>query len=179
MRLRKLLLSLITIGTFALYAVVSGKKEVAIVVPPPTPSPSFPDPTPTLPSPLPSPHPSPTPLPNPSPSPVPPTPLPPPTPPPPLGKFKNGTFTGNSADAFYGYIKVQAVIENGKLADVIFLDYPNDRSNSVRINKYAMPILRSEAIKIQDSKVDIVSGATDSSLAFRKSLANALAQAKI
>ena len=41
-----------------------------------------------------------------------------------------------------------------------------------------MPILRQEAITAQSADVDIVSGATDSSKGFRRSLANALAQAQ-
>jgi uncharacterized protein with FMN-binding domain len=93
--------------------------------------------------------------------------------------YRNGTYTGNSADAYYGYIQVKAVITNGRLTDVIFLDHPQDRGTSIRINTYAMPILKSEAIKAQSAKVNTVSGASDSSAAFRESLANALAQAKI
>ena len=94
-------------------------------------------------------------------------------------KFKNGEYTGDSVDAYYGYIQVKAVITNGKLSDVVFLDYPQDRGHSIQINNYAMPILKSEAIKAQDSNVNTVSGATDSSGAFRQSLSSALALAKI
>jgi uncharacterized protein with FMN-binding domain len=93
--------------------------------------------------------------------------------------LKDGEYTGKSVDSYYGYIQVKAVISNGKLADVVFLDYPQDRGNSIKINNHAMPILKSEAIKSQSSNVDTVSGATDSSGAFRTSLASALAQAKI
>lgn len=94
------------------------------------------------------------------------------------GKFKNGTYTGNSADAFYGFVQVAAVIENGRLAKVNILSYPNDRSRSIEINQYALPILQSEAIQAQSSGVDIVSGATDTSMAFISSLGSALALAK-
>ena len=93
------------------------------------------------------------------------------------GLYKNGVYTGDSTDAFYGNIQVQAIIQNGQLADVQFLDYPQDRSNSIRINTRAMPILKTEAIQAQNANVDIVSGATDSSGAFRVSLASALTQA--
>ncbi len=93
------------------------------------------------------------------------------------GKYKDGTYTGNSADAYYGNIQVQAVIKNGKIADVIFLDYPQDRNRSIMVNDYAMPILRSEAIRSQNAQVDAVSGATDSSGAFVSSLSSALSQA--
>jgi uncharacterized protein with FMN-binding domain len=96
----------------------------------------------------------------------------------PVGLYKEGTYTGTVADAYYGNIQVQAVIQNGKLFDVIFLQHPNDRRTSQEINAQAMPILTSEAIQIQSGNVDIVSGATDSSLAFRESMASALAMAK-
>src|SRR6266704_2926971 len=63
------------------------------------------------------------------------------------GTYKNGIFTGSAADAFYGTIQVQATIQNGKIADVQFLQYPNDRDDSVRINQAAMPQLKQEAIQ--------------------------------
>ena len=94
-----------------------------------------------------------------------------------VGKYKTGLYTGSLANAYYGNIQVQANNQSGKIVDVIFLDHPQDRSTSVRINDYAMPILKSEVIQAQDSNVDTVSGATFTSAAFRKSLASALAQA--
>jgi uncharacterized protein with FMN-binding domain len=93
------------------------------------------------------------------------------------GQYKNGTYTGSAADAFYGYIQVQAVISGGRISDVIFLQYPSDRSTSIAINTQAMPYLKQEALAVQSAQVDIVSGATDSSMAFQQSLASALAQA--
>ena len=97
----------------------------------------------------------------------------------PIGQYKNGTYTGSAADAFYGNIQVQAVISGGRITDVIFLQYPNDRGTSVEINTQAMPYLKQEAIAAQNANVDIISGATDSSMAFRQSLADALSQAKL
>ncbi|MBU6431120.1 MAG: FMN-binding protein [Patescibacteria group bacterium] len=94
------------------------------------------------------------------------------------GQYKNGEYTGNIADAYYGNIQVKTIISGAKITDVQFLNYPNDRQNSIRINAYAMPILKSEAIKAQSAKVDVVSGATATSGAFQESLASALAQAK-
>lgn len=93
------------------------------------------------------------------------------------GKYKDGTYTGSVADAYYGNLQVKAVISGGKITDVQFLQYPNDRGNSIRVNTQAMPYLKAEAIQIQDSNVDTVSGASYSSKAFRESLASALKQA--
>ena len=94
------------------------------------------------------------------------------------GTFKNGTFTGKVTDAFYGNYQVAAVIKGGKLSDVKFLVYPNDRSQSIAINTDAIPTLKSEAISSQSANVNIVSGATQSSKAFQESLASALSQAR-
>ncbi len=116
--------------------------------------------------------------------PPPPTPVPvpiappPPPPPKPKGMYADGTYTGIVADAYYGLVQIQAVIQGGKLINVSFLQYPNDRRTSQYINGQAMPILKSEAIQAQSANVDIVSGATDTSMAFQQSLADALAQAK-
>jgi len=94
------------------------------------------------------------------------------------GMYKDGSYTGTVADAFYGNIQVRATIANGKISDVTFLQYPNDRSTSIEINSQAMPMLRTEAISAQSGNVDIISGATDTSRAFIQSLTSALNQAK-
>lgn len=103
-------------------------------------------------------------------------------PPPPVintGKYKNGSYTGSTADAYYGNVQVRAIISSGKITDVQFLNYPQDRQTSVRINSRAMPYLTSEAIALQDANVDTVSGASFTSAAFRESLSSALAQARL
>jgi uncharacterized protein with FMN-binding domain len=95
----------------------------------------------------------------------------------PSGTYKDGTYTGNVADAVWGSVQVQVVIQNGKITSVQFLQYPNERSRSVEINQYADPILINEAIQAQSGNVDTVSGATDTSDAFIQSLNDALSQA--
>lgn len=93
------------------------------------------------------------------------------------GKYKDGTYTGSIADAYYGNVQVKATITGGKISDVQFLQYPNDRGSSIRINTRAIPLLKSEAITAQSAIVDGVSGATATSGAFKQSLAAALALA--
>jgi uncharacterized protein with FMN-binding domain len=136
---------------------------------------SAPSPAPATPTP-----PTSTPVSTQTPTPTPtPTPVPAPTPAPkPAGLYADGTYTGTSADAYYGTVQIQAVIQNGKLAAVNFLQYPSDRSTSRYINSQAMPQLKSEAIAAQSANVSGVSGATDTSQAFRQSLGDALTQAK-
>lgn len=92
--------------------------------------------------------------------------------------YKDGSYTGKSSDAFYGYVQVRATIAGGKLTDITILNYPQDRDNSIEINNSALPQLKQEAIQMQTAKVDGVSGATDTSQAFVESLGDALAQAK-
>ena len=136
-----------------------------------------PEPAPVI-TPTPTPKPIPAPTPKPTPTPVPqPAPIPTPNPTP-IAMYQDGTYTGNSVDAYYGFIQVRATISGGKLTNVSFLDYPQDRSTSRMINGQAMPILAAEAIRAQSANVDIVSGATDSSIAFRDSLGSALITAK-
>lgn len=96
----------------------------------------------------------------------------------PSSQYKNGSYTGAPTDAQWGIVQVQAVIQNGKLTDVKFLQYPNERSRSVEINNYAIPQLTTEAIQAQGAQVDVVSGATDTSEAFMQSLQDALTQAQ-
>lgn len=93
--------------------------------------------------------------------------------------FKDGTFTGSVEDAYYGLIQVRVAVQGGRITDVTFLQYPNDNGTSVYINSQAMPILKQEAIQAQSTNVDIISGASDTSMAFRASLGNALSQSKI
>ncbi len=91
--------------------------------------------------------------------------------------YKDGTFTGSVEDAYYGNIQVQAIIQNGQITDVVFLQYPNDNRTSLSINSQATVYLKQEAIAVQSAKVNTISGASDSSFAFRKSMATALSKA--
>ncbi len=97
----------------------------------------------------------------------------------PVGRtYKDGTYTGDPADAYYGNVQVKATVAGGKVTEVQFLDYPHDRRTSQMINMMATPLLRSEAIQTQTAQVDIISGATQTSQAFIASLGSALSQAQ-
>lgn len=95
-----------------------------------------------------------------------------------MAKYKNGTYTGSVADAYYGNVQVAATISGGQITDVKFLQYPDTHDTSVMINQQAMPYLKQEAIQTQNANVQIVSGATFTSQAFVQSLTAALNQAK-
>jgi uncharacterized protein with FMN-binding domain len=94
------------------------------------------------------------------------------------GAYKDGTYTGPQIDAQWGWVRVQAIIQNGKLTNVRFLEYPNDRRTSVAINRQVMPWLQTEAVQAQNANVDLITGATLTSEAFVQSLQGALNAAK-
>lgn len=92
--------------------------------------------------------------------------------------YKNGTFTGQVADAYYGNVQVQLVISSGKIAKVDFLQYPSDNRTSQFINGQAMPMLQQETIQAQSANINAISGASATSQAFYQSLKSALQQAQ-
>lgn len=94
------------------------------------------------------------------------------------GQYADGSYTGPVVDAYYGLVQVRATVAGGKLTGITFLQYPNDRDTSLEISHAAIPYLTQEAIAAQSAKVDIISGATDTSIAFQKSLGSALIEAQ-
>jgi uncharacterized protein with FMN-binding domain len=93
------------------------------------------------------------------------------------GQYKDGTYTGTVADAFYGNLQVAAVISGGMITDIQFVQAPSG-GNSTNVSNQAEPVLKQEAIATQSANVNTVSGATQDTVAFNQSLAAALAQAK-
>ncbi|TPJ04752.1 FMN-binding protein [Mesorhizobium sp. B2-8-1] len=91
--------------------------------------------------------------------------------------YADGVYTGPPADAYYGIIQIQALVQGGQLSALKVLKYPSDRRTSISINRQALPMLRDEAISAQSANVDIISGATLTSRAFIQSLRGALKKA--
>lgn len=143
--MKKILVSIIIIGSFSLYVLFHKQKDTATLPPAASPSaaPTNSGNTTTT-----------------------------------AGKYKDGVYTGPVEDAFYGNVQVKAIVQNGHLVDVQFLQYPNDQHESVEINTRAMPLLKQQAIQSQSAVVDSVTRATDTTAAFRRSLGAALAQAQ-
>lgn len=92
--------------------------------------------------------------------------------------FKDGEYTGDPIQILWGIVQVKAVVQNGRIADIQFLQMPFDRRRSVEITDLAQPALKSEAIQAQSAQVDLVTSATMTSYGFRQTLASALAKAK-
>lgn len=92
-------------------------------------------------------------------------------------KYNDGQFIGDVADAYYGNVQVKITINGGKISDVQFLDYPQDRRTSQQINSQAMPLLKTEVIQAQSANINGVTGASATSQAFLQSLQSALSKA--
>jgi uncharacterized protein with FMN-binding domain len=107
-------------------------------------------------------------------------------------KVVKRTVTGSEATADrWGYIKVSLVVRktttvtNGKrkvtrkIVKVTVPEYPNHTDRSVFINQQALPYLTQEVMQAQlHPNIQLVSGATDTSLAFEQSLQSAIVKAK-
>jgi uncharacterized protein with FMN-binding domain len=93
-------------------------------------------------------------------------------------KYKDGTYTGPVANAIYGQLQIAATVSGGKLTGVSWPIYPNDNGHSISVSQSALPALKQEAIVSQSANVNVISGATQTSQAFRESLSAALAQAQ-
>jgi uncharacterized protein with FMN-binding domain len=91
----------------------------------------------------------------------------------------SGTFSGTTIDTRYGPVQVRIVVSGQKVVDVQALQLPRDRARSAFISQYSAPLLRTEAIQAQNAQIDIVSGATYTSIAYGRSLDSALKQAHL
>lgn len=167
MTMKKAILSFFLIAGFGAY-VYFMRPVVPVPAPqtvPAEPSGGEPAPEPVASSPSPAPVPVPAPTPAPAPAPAP-------------KKWRDGTYTGQTYDVFYGPVQVSVTVANDAITNIAFLQYPDDNPTTRSKSRQSMPILVQEAIQSQSADVNIVSGATDTSRGFMKSLASALAQAK-
>lgn len=91
--------------------------------------------------------------------------------------YKDGSYTGTVNNFIYGSLQVKIIVTGGKITDISYPQYPNHMGHTAEVSSYALPILKQEAIQNQNSKVDIISGATQTSEAFMQTLQSALSQA--
>lgn len=91
--------------------------------------------------------------------------------------LRDGTYTGRTYSAYWGYVQVRAHIRHGNLAKVDVLRYPSDRWTSRVIAHRSLPRLEREVIAAQSTRVRYVSGASLTSRAFLESLRSALHKA--
>jgi uncharacterized protein with FMN-binding domain len=95
----------------------------------------------------------------------------------PTASLKDGQYTGDIADAFYGQMQVGITIGGGKITDIQLLQYPNHAGHTLDVSNSSLPQLKTEAIEAQSANINVISGATQTSQAFMQSLNSALTQA--
>jgi uncharacterized protein with FMN-binding domain len=92
--------------------------------------------------------------------------------------YRDGTVDGSTVQTRYGPVQVQATISGGQITDIVTLQLPWDHPRSVELSEYAAGVIRDEALQAQSADVDLVSGATYTSVAYVRSLQSALDQAR-
>ena len=85
-------------------------------------------------------------------------------------------FTGADAPNQYGDVQVQITTSGGRITQVTALRLPNGDGRSQEISSFAAPQLAQQALTVQGSNIDGVSGATYTSESYRASLQSALDQ---
>jgi uncharacterized protein with FMN-binding domain len=106
------------------------------------------------------------------------TPAPGAAPPIPAGThLEDGDYLSDKHEFEWGDLVVKVSIHGGQITGVQILQYPDHRSQSLYLSQMAGPLLESEVIKSQQSQVDAVSSATDTSYAFQDTIANAIVKA--
>ena len=92
------------------------------------------------------------------------------------------TVTGPAAQTRYGPVQVELTLSGTGAAttidDVAVIQYPSQDHRDAEINGDALPILIQETLDQQSADVDMVSGATYTSVGYRSSLQAALDQAQ-
>jgi uncharacterized protein with FMN-binding domain len=89
----------------------------------------------------------------------------------------SGTFTGDVVQTRWGPVQVRLITADGGITTVEVVQYPSENGKDVEINNYALPILVDETLAAQSADIDMVSGATVTSVGYIDSLQSALDQA--
>ena len=85
--------------------------------------------------------------------------------------------TGDVAQTRGGPVQVELTVKAGSVTEVRVLQYPTGNSTDEQINSYALPVLIQETLDGQSASIDMVSGATVTSVGYQQSLQSALDQA--
>ena len=82
--------------------------------------------------------------------------------------------TGDAMSTRYGPAQVRVTVSDGKITKIEAVELQNSDPKSAEISGYAEPILRQSVLERQTAAVDVVSGATYTSLSYEASLQSAL-----
>lgn len=91
----------------------------------------------------------------------------------------SSTVTGPTVQTQWGPIQVEITVQDGVITDFAVPVYPSGNGRDIEINNYALPILVQETLDQQSADIDMVSGATVTSVGYRQSLQAALDQAGV
>jgi uncharacterized protein with FMN-binding domain len=91
--------------------------------------------------------------------------------------LEDGDYESDKVTFEWGDLRTRILVTGGKITTVQIMSYPDHRSQSLYLIQLADPILTSEVIKSQQSKVDVVSSATNTSIAFQDAIAGAIIKA--
>ena len=95
------------------------------------------------------------------------------------GSTGSANVTGAAASTQWGPVQVELTVSGGKITKVSVLQYPSGNPKDEEINDYALPILVQETTDQQSADIDMVSGATVTSVGYIQSLQSALDQANL
>jgi uncharacterized protein with FMN-binding domain len=91
--------------------------------------------------------------------------------------LQDGDYLSNMQQYEWGDLQVKISVHGGQITGVQVVHYPDHRTESLQLSQMSSPLLDIEVIKTQQSKVDIVSSATDTSYVFRDAIASAIKKA--
>jgi uncharacterized protein with FMN-binding domain len=86
------------------------------------------------------------------------------------------TATGSAFQFRFGVVQVAVTVEGDQIVDVQAVQLPDGDRHSAAISQEVEPILRESALAVDSADIDVVSGATYTSLAYAYSLQSALDQ---
>lgn len=84
------------------------------------------------------------------------------------------TVDGSAEMTRYGAVQVEVQITEGRITDVVALQYPQRERRDLEISQVAIPELHDQVIAAQSARVDGVSGATYTTEGYLGSLQSAL-----
>jgi uncharacterized protein with FMN-binding domain len=96
---------------------------------------------------------------------------------PPGAHLEDGDYLSDMQQFEWGDLQVKILVHGGQITGAQLVQYPDHRAESLQISQMASPLLNSEVIQSQHSKVDIVSSATDTSYVYRDAVASAIMKA--
>jgi uncharacterized protein with FMN-binding domain len=89
------------------------------------------------------------------------------------------TFAGAAVPTRFGNVQVQITVVDKQITAATVLQIPNRDRKDIQINNRAVPILNSATVKAQSADIDMVSGATVTSVAYIQSLQSAIDKANL